>query len=1401
MKNRKLPNKNERRRNALAKVSTRQEKAVSWAGTGKDLYRRLIASFLSLVFVLTAVVIGVTLPGKAAEPVVAFDGTYTISNVEMATYPTFANSATNYKYRQGDDQTINGTVSITVANGKVTNVSVSTNPNSFANNRQQRKYLYSTTYNDSRANNAAYYVNGFSVADNLFDTAAVLRTQLTALVGQDATKDAFESAFTGVTNPDQYGYKETAYNALKDEVLNKLKNEAFPPESDIDENLVLHKGIQAEQNGTYTLNLSAYAKGKMHQIVEAPPTDFVLVLDQSGSMARQDMPTSYIPANNGVAKNWTISDFDNDRALYYKDPDKDVYYRVYRQRDNLFNYRAPNTMNVREFTQGGNFDWLSPQGGEIDKPMSFDSQFFYRPSDEGGTDDTFRPLTVTAINGGPSYFGTYYKYRFVYDTPGGGTTYLQVPAHPVYALPLGWDWFDENDTRRYPITQQTYTDINNNFWELAEADQNYPADSLYAYLDYNVLGLRVGSTGMYIDHPLYLRTAGYSSLAYRDENGVEHKLIDATYSDANGRAVGGECTEANGGKPIASDEVARESTQDVYWNGILYEAPGNRSEVRLESLYDALNVFVDEISSETDSYGKVDNRIAIVGFSSPSSAGNYNNTELLTGVNVTSANSPGSNFYSRDGRQHNGPQYGNGTGITNQQYSQALLRTADPTQLATLYQDLDYITAYGGTHPELGFQMAKRVLDNRTITTYTKRSTGEQAERKTVVIFFTDGRPSDYPDISSTTSNWPNQYETSDAVVQAASAIKADGKTKIYSVGVLAESDGNPLLYRQSSYNITGQSSANDCLTKPFTENDYNAFLGDIYTTDPSRGLNGWSATRRYYFRDCAVGLEGYPDVANDTIADYFEVVSSKYPDSTSFADFANSTNETYSSYNERIAAARGTTVDDSQRYYYNATDAAALAEVFRQLAESISESDIEMELTGENSYLQDVVNLDYFDPSSVTVTAKVFDGEIVNGEYTRGAEDAAMGADLVIDTQYLLQTGKIRVSNFDYTGNYIAEGHPGKEIVVYVNGLVPQEGVTGANLPSNDEESAIFKVNEDDPTQPDEELKDFETPAISRHKYTLHVGNVDTDATFDLEYTVGTADPGDTPNGKAVVLRDEDGNGQRMEEDPTLETPDSPDGTVVYAEFIIDKGEDGNVDPADYKLDSNTTYGDEADPDDYTYYYSTTGYVYGNDQVPANELGDDRDSTFPTTQDGDIYITSKENLTTVTIKEAVTGNYSNPTDEFTPTLILVPPTGTTVEDTMTFNGTTWTKDGDNNWLTITVPAIQGDETDSFTVTVPIGWTLKVDQVDEDNYIVESATVTEQGSTPGTPEEYEDGGWEWPITTATDIVILNSRDSIPVTSVQETTKSIATVLYILSGVLAMTAGAIGLYMRKFRKPE
>lgn len=60
------------------------------------------------------------------------------------------------------------------------------------------------------------------------------------------------------------------------------------PEDTADSGMVLHKTAQANLDGSYTIQLEAYATGEklITEVTKDVPTDIVLVLDQSGSMAR-----------------------------------------------------------------------------------------------------------------------------------------------------------------------------------------------------------------------------------------------------------------------------------------------------------------------------------------------------------------------------------------------------------------------------------------------------------------------------------------------------------------------------------------------------------------------------------------------------------------------------------------------------------------------------------------------------------------------------------------------------------------------------------------------------------------------------------------------------------------------------------------------------------------------------------------------------------------------------------------------------------------------------------------------------------------------------------------------------------------------------------------------------------
>ena len=72
---------------------------------------------------------------------------------------------------------------------------------------------------------------------------------------------------------------------------------AAEPQAKVDEkadssldNLVMNKSVKLEDNGTYTINLEAYAKGQVQTETqtEVKPADIILVLDQSGSMTNSN---------------------------------------------------------------------------------------------------------------------------------------------------------------------------------------------------------------------------------------------------------------------------------------------------------------------------------------------------------------------------------------------------------------------------------------------------------------------------------------------------------------------------------------------------------------------------------------------------------------------------------------------------------------------------------------------------------------------------------------------------------------------------------------------------------------------------------------------------------------------------------------------------------------------------------------------------------------------------------------------------------------------------------------------------------------------------------------------------------------------------------------------------------
>lgn len=207
--------------------------------------------------------------------------------------------------------------------------------------------------------------------------------------------------------------------------------------------------------------------------------------------------------------------------------------------------------------------------------------------------------------------------------------------------------------------------------------------------------------------------------------------------------------------------------------------------IRLDALRAAMTNFADSVAEKAAGADKqlgtdddVDHRIAIVGFSSD--VDTYQNTELLTGVDITTGSrnygkDPVTNisapYYYPTGYVKNGAQYGN---ITSNQYANALQRMKLEPGRTSVTNAIGALTARGGTETLDGLTMAENIL---------KHSDG--TDRNRVVVLFTDG------DTNSTRAD----------VVNKAYVLKNTYNATVYTVGIFEGANGEPPIDSSSAAN------------------------------------------------------------------------------------------------------------------------------------------------------------------------------------------------------------------------------------------------------------------------------------------------------------------------------------------------------------------------------------------------------------------------------------------------------------------------------------------------------------------------------------------------------------------------------------------------------------------------
>ncbi len=797
--------------------------------------------------------------------------------------------------------------------------------------------------------------------------------------------------------------------------------------------LRLKKLLDENTAGTYDLTLESYAAADATKqtVLQKDPTDFVIVVDQSGSMNENDMAVNYERVNGNI----TLENVAEDQ-FYTRGADGRMY-RVYAVQGYLYQYFAPNTKwveNVINESENG-IRWFQ---GNTEQGFSVANQYYFRDSSTGKV--VYRPITVEVA--GQLLM---YSIRFHYTDANGTDQYFRYPDNPYYYPVFQSDLLDIHNP--YTEGQTLYDTANAAVKAVASANQslfgtNVPVDTCYTYAGVD-LGIASIKAGMYINYPMYKRHVGYTKLCYRDINGEVHTIAT---TDATGNLLSTEYCDASGNATTTKEAGTR-----MLYTGLYRPAESNGTTTRLAALKDALTAFATRLANEKNSDGEyVDNRVAIVGFAEANNSSN--NTEILTQTswtslsNYTTTTAHNQSYLFPDGVNYNGIGYSNS--ITPTQYQNSLVPAqVDGSVSAQVETAIAAVTANGGTQPETGLDMALNILQNRT---------AEDQNRNSVVIMFTDGRPGD--------TAYIDQYAEANDVVRKASEIKnnlsGERNTMLFTIGVFSESDMNPLTYVP----LDGK----HVLSRANSDLEYED--GWMRTLTPNE-------TDGYYYylkRQWRPNNDAYyGETETDTIYDYMSVTSSNYPAATDYIDRnwlvgAKDQQGHYifqGNYQDAVSSVRHDPASDVNQYYRMASNQQTLIDAFEQMVTKTvemysSDSSITLDATAA---LKDQINTENFDVSnaSYSVSYVPIKATLVEGTtstYTV-AEDPTRETYEILTNQAVPASGLVSFSGYSWVENHIYAGHlDGYKLVMKITGLQPKKYNT--NIASN-MEAGVYSGNE----------------------------------------------------------------------------------------------------------------------------------------------------------------------------------------------------------------------------------------------------------------------------------------------------------------------------------------------------
>lgn len=316
-----------------------------------------------------------------------------------------------------------------------------------------------------------------------------------------------------------------------------------------------------------------------------------------------------------------------------------------------------------------------------------------------------------------------------------------------------------------------------------------------------------------------------------------------------------------------------------------------------------------------------------------------------------------------------------------------------------------------------------------------------------------------------------------------------------------------------------------------------------------------------------------------------------------------------------------------SNRYFYSADNQSQLTGIFQKICTTTVAGKTDSATTNvtlnADSVLRDKIT-DSFDARSAAVEVSFLPGTtsdgsnfVFNKALTEAEFEAKTGSNISAE---LSADGKtVTVTGFDYSKYYIAYSHPGYKMLVSINGVLLNDGVSGEQLATNAENSGIYKTAADTEATNEFEVPTVDVPSVS---CTLDFG---LDAVANIGNTVvavSAAPVKQDPNNYVKTYSRQDGGGVKVSADGTnaVVSPDT-NWSSTQRNYVLTQTADGTLEwvkltivPASNILyeEDKLTRGNESGKVAWTTAGTSenlrqtvnNGLRYGYDTVYENKLG-----------------------------------------------------------------------------------------------------------------------------------------------------------------------------------------------------